>query len=72
LILFVKFRSCPPWFYMFRQEFYMFGGVGALFRRQLAIVSSGSRLLVKAWGTRMVFLLQHPHIPPGTLRHALL
>jgi putative ATP-binding cassette transporter len=47
-------------------------GKSTLVRAMAGLWPWGSGRILRPPGTRIVFLLQRPYIPPGTLRHALL
>jgi putative ATP-binding cassette transporter len=47
-------------------------GKSTLVRAIAGLWPWGSGRILRPLGTRIVFLLQRPYIPPGTLRHALL
>ncbi|MFZ1102527.1 MAG: ATP-binding cassette domain-containing protein, partial [Hyphomicrobiaceae bacterium] len=47
-------------------------GKSTLVRAMAGLWPWGSGHILRPPGTRIVFLLQRPYIPPGTLRHALL
>jgi putative ATP-binding cassette transporter len=47
-------------------------GKSTLVRAMAGLWSWGSGRILRPPGTRIVFLLQRPYIPPGTLRHTLL